>query len=82
MLPGGRALRISPARWRMFNDDFVASPCIRVCRLDAAGICAGCRRSVTEIAAWAGADAGTRRAILATARRRAGRGASGPQEAG
>lgn len=32
----------------------VPSPCISVCRVDAAtGWCAGCYRSIDEIAAWA-----------------------------
>ena len=28
------------------------SPCIGVCRLDTAGYCLGCHRSVDEIARW------------------------------
>lgn len=32
----------------------VASPCINVCRMDAAtGWCEGCLRTIDEIAAWA-----------------------------
>jgi len=30
------------------------SPCVGICRLDADGLCAGCRRSGDEIAAWSG----------------------------
>ena len=31
----------------------VASPCINVCRMDAAsGLCEGCLRTIDEIAAW------------------------------
>jgi uncharacterized protein len=31
------------------------TPCIKVCVIDAAtGLCAGCARSLAEIAAWAG----------------------------
>jgi predicted Fe-S protein YdhL (DUF1289 family) len=32
----------------------VLSPCTGVCRLDADGYCAGCRRSAEEIARWLG----------------------------
>ncbi len=28
------------------------TPCIGVCRLDAQGLCVGCRRTGAEIAAW------------------------------
>jgi predicted Fe-S protein YdhL (DUF1289 family) len=52
----------------------VASPCVKRCALDATGrICLGCGRTLEEIAAWPGADAEARRAILAaaTARRAA-----------
>ena len=43
----------------------VPSPCIGVCRLDAAGgSCLGCRRSVDEIAEWPGASDARRRQIL------------------
>jgi uncharacterized protein len=30
----------------------ILSPCIGVCRLDADGLCEGCRRSADEIAHW------------------------------
>ncbi len=30
----------------------VLSPCIGVCELNADGYCAGCRRSIDEIAGW------------------------------
>ncbi|WP_066547817.1 MULTISPECIES: DUF1289 domain-containing protein [unclassified Sphingomonas] len=46
--------------------DFVASPCINVCRIDdATGWCAGCGRTLTEIAGWVRSDPAARRAILA-----------------
>ncbi|GAC1527777.1 MAG: hypothetical protein NVS2B4_05320 [Ramlibacter sp.] len=42
----------------------VPSPCSKVCRIDAAsGLCAGCLRSIDEIAAWGGMDEGDRRAV-------------------
>jgi uncharacterized protein len=28
------------------------SPCIKICTLDAAGVCTGCLRTVAEIASW------------------------------
>ncbi|MDE2081341.1 MAG: DUF1289 domain-containing protein [Burkholderiales bacterium] len=58
----------------------VASPCIGVCRMDAAsGLCAGCLRTLDEIAAWSVLDESARRAVWralalrrAEARRQAG----------
>jgi hypothetical protein len=47
-------------------DDPVASPCTDDCRLDpTTGLGRGCRRTVTEIAAWASLTAIERRAVLA-----------------
>ncbi len=51
----------------------VASPCIDVCRMDdATGWCAGCLRTLDEIAAWSSLDDEGKRLVLAalTARRR------------
>jgi len=42
-----------------------ASPCCGVCRLDEAGFCLGCRRSLTEIARWREMSAAEQRAVLA-----------------
>lgn len=42
-----------------------ASPCTKICTLDARGdICLGCARSIDEIAGWAQASAAQRAAIL------------------
>ena len=42
----------------------VPSPCIGVCRIDeATGWCAGCWRTLDEIAGWGTADDATRRRI-------------------
>ncbi|MEW6694669.1 hypothetical protein Tther_00480 [Tepidimonas thermarum] len=39
----------------------VPSPCVGVCRIDAAtGWCAGCWRTLDEIAAWGASDDATR----------------------
>jgi predicted Fe-S protein YdhL (DUF1289 family) len=55
----------------------IPSPCIGVCRLDpGSGLCAGCMRTLAEIAAWPGADDAERLAIvqrLRARRRAAGR---------
>jgi predicted Fe-S protein YdhL (DUF1289 family) len=43
----------------------VASPCINVCVLDEpSGLCAGCYRTLGEIAAWMELSAAERRAII------------------
>ena len=43
----------------------IASPCTKVCAIDAAtGWCAGCLRTIDEIAAWGGLDDAGRRAVL------------------
>ena len=45
----------------------VPTPCINVCRLDeVTGLCLGCARNGAEIAAWAEADAGFKRAVWET----------------
>ena len=51
----------------------VLSPCISVCRMDAAtALCVGCLRTIDEIAAWGMLDDGARRDVWAEiARRRA-----------
>ena len=53
----------------------VASPCISVCRMDAAaGLCVGCLRTLDEIAAWGVLDDAARRRVWqAIAARRAHR---------
>ena len=44
----------------------VPSPCISVCEMiPGAGLCAGCLRTLDEIAAWSGLDAAGKRAVLA-----------------
>lgn len=42
----------------------VPSPCIDVCRIDAAsGLCEGCLRTLDEIATWSGLDDDAKRAV-------------------
>jgi predicted Fe-S protein YdhL (DUF1289 family) len=43
---------------------FVPSPCISVCRMDAEmGLCAGCLRTLDEIAAWSTLDDEAKRRV-------------------
>jgi predicted Fe-S protein YdhL (DUF1289 family) len=42
----------------------VASPCVSVCRMRDDGVCAGCGRTLGEIAEWSLASDDRRRAIL------------------
>ncbi len=55
----------------------IPSPCVGVCRLDpVTGLCAGCMRTLDEIAAWPAAGSAERLAIvqkLRARRRAAGR---------
>lgn len=42
----------------------VPSPCVSVCRMDAAtGWCVGCQRSIEEIAAWGSMPDAAKRAV-------------------
>ena len=51
---------------RLTTEAEVASPCINVCRMDAAsGYCEGCRRTLEEIACWSAYSAAQKRAVLA-----------------
>lgn len=48
------------------QDDEVASPCVNVCKMNAAtGLCEGCRRSIDEIASWSTYSAVQKRVVLA-----------------
>ncbi len=50
----------------------VSSPCISVCRMDtASGLCAGCLRSLDEIAAWSTLPNAARRDVWARIAQRA-----------
>jgi uncharacterized protein len=42
----------------------VPSPCVDICRLDARGVCIGCRRTIEEITEWSRASEARRREIL------------------
>jgi predicted Fe-S protein YdhL (DUF1289 family) len=46
--------------------DDAASPCINVCRMDErSGLCAGCYRTIDEIASWSGYTREQKLAVLA-----------------
>jgi predicted Fe-S protein YdhL (DUF1289 family) len=45
-------------------DATVPSPCVDICRLDAQGLCVGCRRTIDEIIEWPRASEARRREIL------------------
>ena len=46
-------------------EEVVASPCISVCVIDEpSGLCAGCYRTLDEIAAWIDLSPSARRAIV------------------
>ena len=49
------------------TDPLSLSPCIKVCRLDAADMCIGCGRLLAEIAAWSQMSAEQRRAVCEAA---------------
>jgi uncharacterized protein len=48
----------------------VASPCVDICRLDARGLCIGCRRTLSEIAEWSQASDARRLEILSALKAR------------
>jgi predicted Fe-S protein YdhL (DUF1289 family) len=51
----------------------VPSPCISVCRMNAAsGLCEGCFRTLDEIAAWSGMDDQAKLQVWERIERRAG----------
>jgi predicted Fe-S protein YdhL (DUF1289 family) len=55
-----RGIRASGA----FASENLPSPCVSVCRMDAAsGLCQGCLRTLDEIAAWGAMDDARKRAV-------------------
>ena len=61
---------------RSASAEYVPSPCVSICELDASGhTCMGCFRTLDEIAAWRTLDAAEKRRILAElpARKAAGK---------
>jgi len=43
----------------------IASPCIDICKIDAAGLCTGCARTLDEIARWGSETPAWRAAVMA-----------------
>ncbi len=43
---------------------YISTPCVRICTLNADDICLGCLRSIDEICAWPDADRDQRLRIL------------------
>jgi uncharacterized protein len=48
----------------------VPSPCVEICRLNAQGLCVGCRRTLSEIAEWSHASDARRLEILSVLKTR------------
>jgi hypothetical protein len=48
----------------------VPSPCVNICRLNAQGLCIGCRRTLGEIAEWSQASDARRLEILSALKTR------------
>ena len=61
---GAAGRRYIAAAGRRVIEVPVASPCVDVCRLDAQGLCIGCRRTIDEITEWSRASEARRREIL------------------
>lgn len=59
-----RELLAERARTVRADDGDVPSPCLSICRMDAAtGLCEGCLRTLDEIAAWSALDDEAKRAV-------------------
>lgn len=67
------AERAREVRAMQDGNRMLPSPCISVCRMDAAsGLCEGCMRTLDEIAAWGMMDNRGKRAVWALIEQRAG----------
>ncbi len=75
MTPAASLLRRGPRALAASGE--VGSPCVSVCRMEADGLCAGCLRTLPEIASWSRLDDDARRALWSTILERA-RGIAGP----
>lgn len=54
--------RVAPVR--------IVSPCVQICRIDEAGLCEGCARTLDEIARWTSMGQAERDRVLAELPRR------------
>ena len=72
MIASARELLLETAA-EMDAEGPVPSPCISVCRMDAAtGLCEGCLRTLDEIAAWGSASDADKRGMWQQLVKRAG----------
>jgi predicted Fe-S protein YdhL (DUF1289 family) len=72
VLPGSAAALLLERALELPSSPQAPSPCISVCRMDAAtGWCEGCFRTLDEIAAWGMASDAERRALWTQLVRRA-----------
>lgn len=70
------------ARTALFSSGLVPSPCVSVCQMDPTrGLCAGCLRTLVEIADWAKMDSQARRAVWQRIVLRSQSEAEGPPDA-
>jgi hypothetical protein len=65
--PADASLKLAAA---ILKPAAVASPCVNICRLDAQGLCIGCRRTLGEIAEWSQASDARRLEILSALKAR------------
>lgn len=64
--PKGALREGNPMRLAQADARHVASPCISVCRMDpVSGLCAGCYRTLDEIAGWSEFSDEVKRALIA-----------------
>jgi predicted Fe-S protein YdhL (DUF1289 family) len=71
MTPAASLLQRAPRALRTGAD--VISPCVSVCRMGDDGLCAGCLRTLAEIAGWSRLDDAGRRVVWTTIVERARR---------
>ena len=69
MTPAAALLQRGPLL--LAADGAVGSPCVSICRMEADGLCAGCLRTLPEIAGWSRLDDGARRVVWGTILERA-----------
>ena len=48
----------------LWRRDEPESPCVKVCVMHPAGVCAGCLRTLDEIGGWSSMSAAERRAVM------------------
>ena len=62
--PVAKLLATRAAQVRALTNEAIPSPCVSICRMDAANaFCTGCLRTLDEIAMWGSSDEAAKRAI-------------------